>query len=167
MVAWHPSLHSRVCNLHEASSDMPPPKILIVEDDRAIRTLLVAALRHEPLDVHTAPDGLAALEQVRANDYAVILLDLMLPRVNGFEFLESVEGVLQPGSAPVIIVMTAFDGTAVKRLRSMRVQAILHKPFDVERVVEMVRDCALLHQEHVEGLAAPGLLDVAGDDFVC
>jgi len=147
---------------------MPSPRILIVEDDKAIRTLLVAALRHEPLDVHTAPDGLAALDQVRANNYAVILLDLMLPRLNGFEFLESVDAVLRPGAAPVIIVMTAFDGTAVKRLRSLRVQAILHKPFDVERVVEMVRDCALLHQEHVEAVQAPSLLDSsASDDVVC
>lgn len=127
------------------------PKVLIVEDDKAIRTLLVAALRHEPLEVHTAPDGVVGLEQLRANDYAVILLDLMLPRVNGFEFLETAGSVLRPGAAPIIIVMTAFDAAAVKRLRAMRVQAILHKPFDVERVVEMVRDCALLHQEHVEG----------------
>ena len=50
--------------------------------------------------------------------------------------------------------MTAFDATAVKRLGAMRVQAILHKPFDIERVVEMIRDCALLHAEHVVAAAA-------------
>lgn len=141
-------LHRPVCILQSASADMAHPKVLIVEDDSAIRTLLVAALRREPLEVHTAPDGVIGLEQVRANDYAVILLDLMLPRLNGFEFVESLDSVLRPGSAPVMIVMTAFDATAVKRLGAMRVQAILHKPFDIERVVEMIRDCALLHQEH-------------------
>jgi DNA-binding response OmpR family regulator len=127
---------------------MPHPKVLIVEDDTAIRTLMVAAMRREPLEVHTAPDGAIALEQVRANDYAVILLDLMLPRVSGFEVLESLDAVLCPGAAPIVMVMTAFDATAVKRLGAMRVQAILHKPFDIERVGEMIRDCALLHQEH-------------------
>jgi DNA-binding response OmpR family regulator len=146
---------------------MPHPKVLIVEDDNAIRTLMVAALRREPLEVHTAPDGVIGLEQVRSHDYAVILLDLMLPRLNGFEFLEAIDAVLRPGSSPVVMVMTAFDGTAVKRLRSMRVQAILQKPFDIERVVEMIRDCALLHQEHVEGMQGPVFLDAAGDDLVC
>ena len=131
---------------------MPHPKVLIVEDDTAIRTLMTAALRREPLEIHTAADGVIALEHVRLHDYAVILLDLMLPRLSGFEFLESFDAFRRPGPVPVIMVMTAFDATAVKRLGSMRVQAILHKPFDIERVVEMIRDCALLHQEHTEGL---------------
>ena len=127
---------------------MPHPKVLIVEDDTAIRTLMVAALRREPLEVHTAADGVIGIEQLRVHDYAVVLLDLMLPRLSGFEILESLDTVLRPGSTPVIMVMTAFDATAVKRLGTMRVQAILHKPFDIERTVEMIRDCALLHQEH-------------------
>lgn len=147
---------------------MPSPKVLIVEDDGGIRTLMMAALRREPLDVHTAPDGLVALEQVRVHDYAVILLDLMMPRLNGFEFLESLRAV-RPDASPVIIVMTAFDATAVKRLGGLRVQAILHKPFDVERVVEMVRDCALLHQQHTD-VAESGHLPEMGEtseDMVC
>ena len=147
---------------------MAHPKVLIVEDDKAIRTLLVAALRREPLDVHTAPDGHDALEQMRHHDYAVILLDLMLPRVNGFEFLERMDEVRRRKTSPVTIVMTAFDATAVKRLGTMRVQAILHKPFDIERVVEMIRDCALLFEEHVEQATVriPTLHD-AREDFVC
>lgn len=149
---------------------MAPPKVLIVEDDTAIRTLMVAALRREPLDVHTAADGLAALEHVRVHDYAVILLDLMMPRVNGFEFLESFTAV-RPDATTVVIVMTAFDASAVKRLGSMRVQAILHKPFDVERVVEMVRDCAMLHLEYTSeaGEQQAPLLQQSQDtnDLVC
>jgi len=138
---------------------MPSPKVLIVEDDNAIRTLMMAALRREPLEVHTAPDGLAALEHVRVHDYAIILLDLMMPRVNGYEFLESFSAI-RPDATSVVIVMTAFDATAVKRLGGLRVQAILHKPFDVERVVEMVRDCALVHQQYTsdteqEGMSLP------------
>ena len=154
--------------MHSASADMAHPKILIVEDDTAIRTLLVAALRREPLEVHTAGDGVVALEQVRAHDFAVILLDLMLPRLNGYEFLETFDAVLRPGTAPVVLVMTAFDATAVKRVGSLRVQAILHKPFDIERLVEMIRDCALLHQQQVEGMSAPPVAcSEAGEDAMC
>ena len=95
----------------------------------------------------------------------------MLPRLNGFAFLEAVDSVLRSGAAPVILVMTAFDATAVKRLGGMRVQAILHKPFDIERLVEMVRDCALLHQQQTQESAEPAppppvRLHVR-EDFVC
>lgn len=128
---------------------MAGPKILVVEDDGAIRTLVVAALKREPLEVHTASDGLAALECVRANDYAVILLDLMMPRLNGYEFLESLDSVRGDGE-PVIIVMTAFDTTSLRKLPGNRVHAILHKPFDVERVVDLVRDCAFVRGEEGE-----------------
>lgn len=150
---------------------MTGPKILIVEDDQAIRTLLVAALKREPLESHTAADGLAALECVRHHDYAVILLDLMMPRLNGFDFLESLDAV-RPGTQPVIIVMTAFDTAALKMLRPNRVHAVVHKPFDVERVVEMVRDCALLHGEHRESRsldadAPPPALSAGDTPNVC
>ena len=125
---------------------MAVPKVLIVEDDTAIRTLVVAALRREPIEVHTASDGLAALECVRASQYAVILLDLMMPRLNGFEFLESLDSV-RGDADPVIIVMTAFDTTSLRKLPANRVHAVLHKPFDVERVVDLVRECAFVHEE--------------------
>lgn len=135
---------------------MLAPRVLIVEDDTAIRTLIVSALKREPLDVHTAGDGLAALECVRANDYAVILLDLMMPRLNGYEFLESLDSVR--GEAlplPVIIVMTAFDSGALRKLPANRVHAVLHKPFDVERVVDLVRDCAALYRDERMARTAP------------
>jgi DNA-binding response OmpR family regulator len=122
---------------------MAVPKVLVVEDDAAIRTLVVAALKREPIEVHTAFDGLSALECVRANDYAVILLDLMMPRVNGYEFLDSLESV-RGTTEPVVIVMTAFDTTSLRKLPANRVHAVLHKPFDVERVVDLVRDSAFV-----------------------
>jgi DNA-binding response OmpR family regulator len=140
---------------------MDVPKVLIVEDDHAIRTLLIAALRREPLEVHTAADGVAALDCLRHSDYAVILLDLMMPRLNGFEFLETLDSV-RPGLQPVIIVMTAFDAAALRMLRPNRVHAVVHKPFDMERVVEMVRDCALLHREHTRSASPPAWS--AGED---
>lgn len=120
---------------------MSDPRVLVVEDDSAIRSLIVAALRSEPLEVHTASDGLAALDCVRSTDYAVILLDLMMPRLNGYDFLESME-VVRPDANPVVIVMTAFEASALRTMRANRVHAVLHKPFDVERVVTLVRDCA-------------------------
>lgn len=143
---------------------MAVPKVLVVEDDTAIRTLVVAALKREPIEVHTANDGMIALECVRANEYAVILLDLMMPRVNGFEFLESLDTVRGAGPEPIIIVMTAFDMLSVRKLPSDRVHAVLHKPFDVERVVDLVRDCAFMRREQAEATAMPAPPEAAADE---
>lgn len=142
---------------------MAVPKVLVVEDDTAIRTLVVAALKREPIEVHTAGDGLAALECVRANDYAVILLDLMMPRLNGYEFLDSLDSV-RGAAEPVVIVMTAFDTASLRKLPPNRVHAVLHKPFDVERVVDLVRDCASVRREAQEEPAPPRALPRAEPD---
>ncbi len=154
---------------------MSQPKVLIVEDDAAIRALLVAALKREPLDVHVAADGLEALECVRANDYAVILLDLMMPRVSGYEFLTAYHELRPYVVKPVVFVMTAFDASMVRKLGAGTVHAIVNKPFNVEQVVEMVRDCANVHFQHAAALsvaddapaALPPLEDDSGGEVVC
>jgi DNA-binding response OmpR family regulator len=151
---------------------MAHPKVLIVEDDAAIRALLVAALKREPLDVHVAVDGLEALECVRANDYAVILLDLMMPRVSGYEFLTAFGQLHSHAVKPVVFVMTAFDASMVRKISAGTVHAIVNKPFNVEQVVEMVRDCANVHQQHTAAKAdaaddapesLPPLADTSGE----
>lgn len=119
------------------------PGVLIVEDDVAIRNLLTSALEREPLRVDSAPDGVAALEKVRLAPYAVLLVDLMMPRMNGFAFVEAVRALALP-APPVVIVMTAFDESAIRQLDSTLVHACIRKPFDVPLVVELVRDCAEL-----------------------
>jgi len=122
------------------------PKILVVEDDEAIRTLLVAALRREPFDVHSAANGAEALGLTRATEYAVILLDLMMPALNGVEFLEAFHEAA-PESRTVIFVMTAFDDAMVHHVAPNLVHAIVRKPFDVPQLVAMVREVGLTRQE--------------------
>ena len=119
------------------------PKVLIVEDDAAIRTMLAAALRREAVSVDAAPDGAVALELMRVNAYAVVIVDLMMPRMNGFDLLEAMRAEV-PTPRPVIFVMTACDETAFRGLDPDLVHGVLRKPFDVERLVEMICDCAAL-----------------------
>ena len=117
------------------------PKILVVEDDEAIRKLLAAALRREALDVDTAADGAEALRFCAAGEYAVIVLDLMMPVLNGFDFLEAFPRAA-PSARSVIFVLTAYDDRVVKKLTSPRVHAVVQKPFDVEQFVVTVREVA-------------------------
>jgi DNA-binding response OmpR family regulator len=125
------------------------PKVLIVEDDPAIRGLLAAALRREPVHFDVAVDGLEALERVREHTYAVIVTDLMLPRLDGAAFVDAFIR-LRPEARSVIFVMTAIDAAISSRVLGPSVHAVIRKPFDVARLIDMIRECALLRQAHEE-----------------
>ncbi|MBV8545340.1 MAG: response regulator [Acidobacteria bacterium] len=118
------------------------PKVLVVEDDDAIRALLIAALRREPFEVHAAVNGAEALTLTRSAEYAVILLDLMMPMVTGVEFLQAFREA-NPDSRTVVFVMTAFDDVTVRHVAPNLVHGIVRKPFDVPQLVAMVREVAL------------------------
>jgi DNA-binding response OmpR family regulator len=128
-----------------ASEGVQVPKVLIVEDDGGIRGMLTVALRREGLTVDAAPDSEEALRLVKTFEYAVILLDLMLPRLNGVEFLEAFRRV-SPAAQTAVFVMTAFDDASIKRLGPINVQAIIKKPFDVPQLIGMVREIVRARQ---------------------
>jgi len=139
------------------------PKILVVEDDDAIRALLIAALRREPFDVHAAMHGGQALNMTQATDYAVILLDLMMPTLNGIEFLDAFHQA-SPDSRSVIFVMTAGDDTALRHLSPNVVHGIVRKPFDVPQLVAMVREVALARREQTPESAVDAVVAEAGSE---
>lgn len=129
------------------------PRVLVVEDDDAIRTLLVAALRREPFEVDAANDGEAALRLTQNCEYAVIVLDLMMPRINGFDFLEAFRKA-SPAARSVIFIVTAFDDSMVGNFEPGQVHAIIRKPFDVPQLVTMVREVAMTSPIHASDQAA-------------
>src|SRR5688572_14429936 len=96
-------------------------------------------MRREPFDVDTANDGAAALQMTRDFEYAVIVLDLMMPRLNGFEFLEAFHDAT-PKPRSVIFIVTAFDDARVAKLQPTQVHALIRKPFDVSQLVTMIRE---------------------------
>ncbi len=130
------------------------PRILIVEDDLAIRGMLAAALGREGLAVDGAGDGLVALEMLATASYAVIVVDLMMPRMDGFAFLEAFRK-LELALRPLIFVMTAYDDAALLKLDGAVVHGYLRKPFDLEQVVKIIRDAAeTLHGNEQRRIAA-------------
>ena len=135
---------------------------MVVEDDDAIRTLLVTALHREHLEVDAASDGLEALRFATAAEYAVILLDLMLPRLNGADFLEALYQA-RPAVRSVVLVLTAFDDAGVARMLPQPVHAIIRKPFDVPQLVsivsEIVRTCASRGGNRAGESTSPELFD--------
>lgn len=101
--------------------------VLIVEDDAVIRELLTRILRKDGWSVRVAENGRVGLAEVEASTPAVVLLDLMMPEVDGFGFVERLRQL--PGAAEVpVIVLTAKDITVEDRRRlNGEVSRILQK----------------------------------------
>ena len=111
-----------------------PRRVLVVDDNRDIRELLVELLAAEGYAVAGAEDGRRALAEARANRPDVILLDLMMPVMSGWEFREA--QLRDPDLADVpVVVVSAFDA-------ALDGAAVLRKPFLVEDVLDTVQRLA-------------------------
>ncbi len=111
-------------------------RLLIVEDDPALQRSLAATLREENYAVDTAPDGEEGLYKARENAYDAILLDIMLPRLDGWQVLES----LRPGITTPVLMLTARDAVP-DRIRGLDHGAddYLTKPFDIDELLARIR----------------------------
>jgi CheY-like chemotaxis protein len=117
-----------------------PQRVLVADDDQSIRQLVSTIVRRERLDVDSAADGLEAVEFLKKNDYAVVLLDLMMPRLDGFGVVEWMR-TNPPLIKPIIIVITAYADQRFKEVDSELVSGVLRKPFDVAELGNLVRAC--------------------------
>lgn len=118
-------------------------RILLVEDEPDAVKMLAKGLREETYAVDIAVDGEQALAQAYLNDYDLIILDIMLPRKNGFEVCQELR---DGGSAVPILMLTARDAVG-DRVGGLDAGAddYLAKPFDFEELLARVR--ALLRRK--------------------
>ena len=122
-------------------------KILVIDDDLAIRVLLQAVLKRLAFDVRLAEDGEVGLAAVSKEDFDLVLLDLMMPKVNGYEFIERVKTL--NGERPHIIVFTAAGQRGVARIPPNSVCASILKPFDLEKFLDLIEHCLTDHASPV------------------
>lgn len=115
--------------------------VLVVDDDDAIRTLVERVLRREKFQVECARDGYEAIEKLAHKDYGTVLLDLMMPRVDGLGVLRFLESERPQDTAPSVIVMTANLHGAAEAANAKATAAVLAKPFDIQQLISQVRDC--------------------------
>jgi DNA-binding response OmpR family regulator len=112
--------------------------LLIVDDDEALRTLICEAMTRRGLDCDIAKDGMEALELMRTTTFAVVLLDLMMPRADATEFLKQLATLkLTKRNHPIVFLMTARDPEEIPTFGD-EVQAVIRKPFVLSEVVALV-----------------------------
>jgi CheY-like chemotaxis protein len=110
---------------------MPPSKrVLVVDDDDTIRMAVAEVLDDEGYEVITATNGAEALEQVRTARPDAVVLDLMMPVMNGWEFMEACRKDERCDGTPVL-VMSAYRKLA-ETAPNLGANACIAKPFDLE-----------------------------------
>src|SRR5687767_11255482 len=106
------------------------PRVLVADDDQSIRQLLGTIIRRERLTVDLAFDGVDAIRRLEEKEYAVILLDLMMPNIDGFGVIEWL-AQNPPAHKPVILVISAYTDQEFRRVDAEVVAGVLRKPFEV------------------------------------
>jgi CheY-like chemotaxis protein len=115
---------------------MPEPlRVLVVEDDEDLAAFIFLALQDAGYEVATAANGRAALEEVRRSPPAVVLLDLLMPEMDGWTFARECRRLSGPQAS--IVVMTAARDAA-EAAASAGADAFLAKPFAVQEMIDLV-----------------------------
>ncbi|MGW4946501.1 response regulator transcription factor [Actinoplanes sp. NPDC004185] len=112
-------------------------RILVVDDDPAIRQLLTDVLEMDGYEVSVAVDGLAAVREVQAAAPDFVILDVMMPGLDGFGVLSTIRD--QPGEpVPVLMLTAAAESDANARAWACGVDYYLAKPFTADAVLDLV-----------------------------
>jgi DNA-binding response OmpR family regulator len=114
--------------------------VLVVDDEPAIRALVAKIVERAGFGVDVAADGADAIEKVNQTDYAVIVLDLMMPRVDGFGVLEHLEKY-HPEKLGCTIIASAMPENEIMKRLNLPVYRIHAKPFDMGRLIDDIRAC--------------------------
>ncbi len=113
-------------------------RVLIVDDDPSIRRLLATLAKREGIHADMAADGEEAIALLEKHSYTLVLLDLMMPRVNGFAVVDWL-GEHPRERKPVVFVISAYADQMYRSVDTSVVSGVLHKPFDVGDVGSLLR----------------------------
>lgn len=121
-------------------AEASPQRVLVVDDDPAIRAMVRKALERHGFFVDTASDGVEALTKLENGVYELLVLDLMMPRLDGFGVLDRLEeSETAAERPPKVLIMTAGAPTILQKLPRERVAGILTKPFDLSLLIESAK----------------------------
>ena len=122
---------------------MPPlrrrPLVLVVEDDPALGDVIVTALKDDGLDAKLAQDGDEAMREVDELNPAVIVLDLMMPKRDGFSVLRELRADGRISRIPVIVVTAIFGLSERNYATELGAADYITKPFDLDDLVGRVK----------------------------
>jgi two-component system, chemotaxis family, chemotaxis protein CheY len=114
-------------------------EILVVDDSRVMREMIVACLRADPFTFTHAASGLEAVEKLALKPFDLLVLDLNMPDLGGFEVIEFVRGQDKLRSLPILVVTTRGDEGSRERALAAGASRFMTKPFVPEAILAEVR----------------------------
>jgi CheY-like chemotaxis protein len=117
-------------------------RVLVVDDDEVIRRLIAVNLQLEGFDVSTAVDGQDCLDKVARIDPDVITLDVMMPRLDGWETAIQLRKSPDTARIKVVLITARAQEDDKSRASDVGADAYLTKPFDPNEMIRIVRELA-------------------------
>ena len=114
-------------------------RVLVVDDDDVIRQLITVNLELEGFDVVTAVDGQDALDKVKDAAPQVVTLDVMMPRLDGWETASRLRDDPETAHIKVVLLSARAQEADLQRGEKIGVDAYLTKPFDPDELIDTVR----------------------------
>ncbi len=115
------------------------PRILVVDDEPDVVTLMTLALEGEGFETLTAYDGISALDIAQAERPDLILLDVMMPMMSGYEVCEQLKASPATQHIPILCVTSAHSNDARERSRKAGAATVVLKPFTTAELVAQIR----------------------------
>ena len=112
-------------------------RILVVDDELQIRNLMRIALERVGYEVITARDGVEAISLLAADDYDVVLLDVMMPKLDGLGVVDE----LKKTNSPVLAHTYLLTAGTIDQYHDVPVRGVVEKPFDIQALVAETKDC--------------------------
>jgi len=119
------------------TDDVAKKRVLVIDDDLPLRGMLAAALRRHGFQVLLAGDGAEGHRALTIHHPDIVLLDLAMPNVNGWDFLQRLRETGHLGRTPIIVV-SAHLRTDPQAVLHMGVSAILPKPFNLPDLINLI-----------------------------
>ncbi len=116
--------------------------ILTIDDSRTMRDMLMLALSEAGFRVVQAVDGVHGLEVLGTESPDVIITDINMPRMDGFEVIENVRRDARHRATPILVLTTEGDAAKKERARSAGATGWIVKPFNPEKLVNAIRRVA-------------------------
>ncbi len=138
------------------ASEQGRGRILVVDDEPAIRALLKKIIERRGYLVDDAKDGAEAIHLLQDSAYDLMLIDLMMPNVNGFELVDYLAAHPGKRRPSVIVITAATESKPLRHLDPSIVHSVVRKPFDIDVVADLVDAAAASGRSQAEADAGEG-----------
>src|SRR4051812_15629728 len=129
--------HTQPSRRSQRVADVEKKRVLVIDDDLPLRGMLAAALRQHGFQVLLAGDGAEGQRALTIHHPDIVLLDLAMPDVNGWDFLQRLQETGHLGQVPIVVV-SAHVRVEPQALLQMGVAAILPKPFNLSDLITVI-----------------------------